>query len=127
MRQPKRIVLKNGFRNKNINAMSIFEWQWYKDVETLNDPFIVNHENIHTVAWRETGYIFGAIIWLLLVILNIFLSRDVYWAHPWEFEAYEHQWDLHYINKVRKPYAWVKYIGKKRKRDKRGNYYYENK
>ena len=127
MRQPRRIVLKNGFRNKKIKAMSIFEWQWYKDARTLNNPFIVNHENIHTVYWRETGYLLGAVFWILFIIVNIFINRDVYWEHPIEFEAYEHQWDLDYIDKKRKPWAWVKYIGKKRKKDKRGNYYYEDK
>jgi hypothetical protein len=106
--------------------MSIFEWQWYKDEATLNDPIIVNHEDIHTVAWRETLYIFGAVIWLLLTVLNAFIARDVYWEHPWEFEAYEHDQDLDYLSK-RKPFAWIKYIGRKRKRDKRGNYYYEDK
>ena len=126
MKFPIRKIKKGGFKNKNLRAKAFFIWQWYKDEDSLNNKKLVNHENIHFAQQVETLFIFGWIIWGLLFAFNALTARDVYWEHPWEFEAYEHDQDLDYLEN-RKHFAWIYYIGKKRKRDKKGVPYYEDK
>ena len=125
MEIPIRKIKKGGFKKKTRNAQAFFIWQWYKDAATLNNKRIVNHENIHFRQQVETGFIFGWIIWALLLVFNALTARQVYWEHPWEYETHENDQNLDYL-KTRKPWAWVKYIGRKRKRDARGNYKYDS-
>lgn len=76
----------------------------------------LRHEAIHTRQMLELGIIFFYIFYLVAWIIGLFSSRETaYRDICFEQEAFDHQNDLDYL-KVRKPYAWFKYLSKASKK-----------
>lgn len=82
-------------------------------------PIDKNHENTHATQVRDFGIgFYGYFIFYVLYILEWVLKLPTalfgykpYRSVSWEQEAYINQWNLNYL-KIRKRYAWVKYIFK---------------
>jgi len=115
----KRIVLKKGFWNKRTREFTFWKWQWYASKEDLDDEELVRHANIHTAGYNDLLVIFFIPLYVLLAIFNALVNLDPYFENIFEREAFIHQSDPSYL-KTRKMYAWFKYIGTKRRKNKRG-------
>lgn len=73
---------------------------------------VINHEKIHSAQMREMWYI-PFYIWYVIeyLIVRLFHRKqgDAYMDISFEEEAFEHQFDEHYLEK-RKKFAWRKYV-----------------
>ena len=71
----------------------------------------INHETIHYRQFLEFGIILFPFAYLIAGIINQIKRKDGYTYNPFEEEAYDNDGNLDYLQ-TRKPYAWIKYIGK---------------
>ena len=70
------------------------------------DSLMLNHEAIHTAQMKEMAYILFY-VWYFIAWLVRLLTPPMKTAYidiSFEQEAYNHQWDLTYLD-TRKPYA----------------------
>ena len=75
---------------------------------------ITNHEKIHYRQQVEMLFVFAWFAYLIAGIISRVRFGKWYWYNPFEEEAHDNASDLTYLSK-RKPYAWIKYIGKTQK------------
>lgn len=78
---------------------------------------LINHESIHTAQMRELLYLPFYIIYLLEWFIRLFFRGNAYFNISFEREAYDNEYDYHYLEK-RKHYAWIKYVKKKKRKKK---------
>ena len=83
---------------KNITGITLWPFIFVK--KGYDKPITLNHEAIHIKQQLETLVIPFYILYFLI---------------PFEQEAYDNEKDMNYL-KNRKPYAWLKYIFKKKEK-----------
>ncbi|WP_276865749.1 hypothetical protein [Bacteroides heparinolyticus] len=76
------------------------------------DEILINHERIHSVQMRETGYALFYLWYFIEWLVRLALPGDAYRNIGFEREAYTNQTDLSYLER-REPFSWVKYIKSK--------------
>lgn len=97
-------------------CINIFGTFWARDTRWI-DRYVINHERIHTAQMRELFYLPFYIIYVLEWLVRMVQYRNwdkAYRNISYEREAYSNGNNLNYL-KSRPLYAWVKYIGNKRK------------
>lgn len=100
-----KLIPIKGFCAMNLFGI-IFARKEYKPIS----PITINHESIHTAQQKELWYVGFYLLYILEWIYRlIFHTKTAYSGISFEKEAYEHQWDLNYLEN-RKPFNWLKYI-----------------
>lgn len=98
-----RILPIKGFIAINLFGI-MFARKEYGEVNKVT----INHESIHTAQMRELGYIFFYIIYFFEWLWRLFTSPTPYRSISFEKEAYEHQYDVSYLNKRKHFAMWRK-------------------
>lgn len=75
---------------------------------------VVRHERIHTAQMREMLFVFFYLWYFVEWLVRIPMKGRAYTSISFEREAYRHMYDEHYL-KHRKPFAWWKYLKRKRR------------
>lgn len=105
-------VNKKIFKNYTGLSFFIFIWIYKGRRRKKSIEKTIIHEIIHYKQQLELGFIFGFLVWGILMLRSLILYKDkAYRNHPWEREAYDNQDDVDYL-KNRKVFAWVKYLNK---------------
>ena len=79
--------------------------EYYKQI-------VLRHEQIHTKQYRELGYIFFLVWYLLEYLIKLLFCwnlHDAYLSVSFEQEANLHEIDNMYLDN-RKHYSWLKYV-----------------
>lgn len=101
---------------KSITGITLWPFIFVK--KGYDKPITLNHEAIHIKQQLETLVIPFYILYFLMWFYNTFITskvQDAYFLIPFEQEAYDNEKDMDYL-KNRKPYAWLKYIFKKKEK-----------
>ncbi len=111
-----RIVRNRLIPPKRFDAINLFGVLFCRDRLRVTEH-VIRHESIHTAQMREMLFV-GFYIWYLSEwLVRVFMKGNAYHNISLEREAYAHMHDDDYLTH-RRPYAWVKYLGKKRKKGK---------
>jgi hypothetical protein len=104
------------FINKlGIVGITLFPFIVFDSKKSLDDVYIVNHEEIHIRQQIELLIIFFYLIYLIeygLGLLKFKNKNDAYRNISFENEAYSNENNLNYL-KTRKLYSFFKYFNKK--------------
>jgi len=110
--KPLTSTIKN-ILGKSVVGVSLCPFGIYIDKDQP-DKYIFNHEKIHWVQQLEMLIVPFYIWYFAEYIIRKFTNKgQAYISISFEREAYTNQYDLNYLKK-RKPYAWFKYIRKRK-------------
>ena len=119
-----RIIRNSSIPFKGFTAINIFgvvfvrkEIRPQHNISLRNWDKMLNHELIHTAQMKELlylpFYLLYGMEWLIRLVMYR-NTREAYRNISFEREAYNMQYNFHYIiDKERKPYAFLKYIKRK--------------
>lgn len=97
---------------KGFKALNLFGiWLFVRKGETLTEKEL-NHENIHSIQWRETWYMGFALLYvfhLLYLLLVYWNFHKAYRNICFELEAYNNDDYPNYLI-YREKYAWKDYL-----------------
>lgn len=104
-----RVIENSIIPFKGFAAINIFGVLFIRKGVVVTD-LMIRHEMIHTKQIKELGYILFYVFYLLEWLLKLpFHGKKVYFNLSFEREAYQNQFDLHYLSN-RRCYAFVKHI-----------------
>lgn len=107
-----KIVENKFFPGGAFKAINIFGLVFHRSNGRQMLPVDINHEAIHTEQMKELLFIPFYILYGLEWLFKFFYywnGKKAYRAISFEGEAYDHQYELDYIQH-RKRYSWLKYI-----------------
>ena len=107
-----RLIPFKGFLAMNLFGLFfVRKDEWNRHSDKIKE-ITINHESIHTVQMKETGYVFFYIIYFLeylfRFLLNGFDSDKAYRNISFEKEAYENEDNFEYLGKRRRYAMWRK-------------------
>lgn len=99
-----RIIPFNGFA-----AINLFGILFVRRGISVS-KYMINHENIHTQQMKELGYIFFYLFYLVEWIFRLFQykfnNKKAYRNISFEKEAYDHEYDLRYLENRSRYAMW---------------------
>lgn len=98
---------------RNYDAINLFGMLFVHPGVMLSEE-LINHERIHTKQMVEMLFLPFYIWYVVEWLIRIPMKGRAYTSISFEREAYGNMNDLDYLKK-RKPYAWVKYLRKKKR------------
>ena len=109
------IIIRNRLLPpRRFDAINLFGVLFCRDSSRVTLR-VIRHESIHTAQMREMLFV-GFYVWYLAEwIVRIFMRGNAYHNISMEREAYENMYDDDYLSH-RRPYAWVRYLGKGKKK-----------
>ena len=108
MKKP--IIIESNLVPKRF-CVNIFGTLWIADKSRIN-PFLINHERIHTAQMRETLFVPFYILYFFEWLFRLVQYRNWFEAYKnisFEREAYANGNDLEYLHN-RKAFSWLKWI-----------------
>ena len=99
------------FLSKDVIAITLCPFGIYIRTDKPR-PTTVNHEKIHWKQQVEMLVLFFYLWYVIEYLIRLLGKSNAYMNICFEREAYANEDDVEYLNK-RKPYSWVKYLGKK--------------
>jgi hypothetical protein len=115
MCKPKVKIMTNFlefFLGKNIIGITLCPFGIYVKIEYLTRVKTINHEKIHWQQQLEMLIIFFYLWYIIEWFIRIFINgKKAYVSLSFEREAYTNAGNEDYL-KIRKPYAWLKYMKK---------------
>lgn len=109
------IIIRNRFLPpRRFDAINLFGVLFCRDRIRVTEH-VIRHESIHTAQMREMLFV-GFYIWYLSEwLVRVFMKGNAYHNISLEREAYANMHDEDYLAH-RRPYAWVRYLGKGKKK-----------
>lgn len=105
------------YRKMHVKGMALYPFILLRHEEMKNDAVIMNHERIHHRQQLELLIIPFYMLYLLDYLVNRARygnHREAYLNIVFEREAYAHDSQMNYLGE-RKWFAFMKFIGRKRK------------
>lgn len=106
-----KIVRNNIIPFRGFRAINLFGILFVREAAEVTGT-VINHERIHSMQMRETGYVLFYVWYFIEWLVRLALSGDAYRSISFEREAYTNQTDFSYLER-REPFAWVSYIKSK--------------
>lgn len=106
-----KIVRNNIIPFRGFRAINLFGILFVRGAAEVTGT-VINHERIHSMQMRETGYVLFYVWYFIEWLVRLALSGDAYRSISFEREAYTNQADFSYLER-REPFAWVSYIKSK--------------
>lgn len=106
-----KIVRNNIIPFRGFRAINLFGILFVRGAAEVTGT-VINHERIHSMQMRETGYALFYLWYFIEWLVRLALPGDAYRNIGFEREAYTNQTDLSYLER-REPFSWVKYIKSK--------------
>jgi hypothetical protein len=94
------------------NAMALFPFMVFKDLQHKDNILLINHEKIHFRQQLELLIIPFYILYLINYLVNLIRFRDhskAYFNICFEKEAYANDKNISYL-RHRRLYSWIKFL-----------------
>ncbi len=106
-----KLIYNNIIPTKGFVAVNLFGVLFVRKGKKIN-PFILNHESIHTRQMQEMLFVFFYFFYVFEWMIKCVYYRNsliAYRSLSFEREAYRYERDLNYL-KRRKLFSWVRFI-----------------